>query len=673
MATSGSASVAVTSWDTLKFDWSQTGQSIPNNCTYIKWTLTLVSGKYGAIYSAPSKEWNVTVNDTKHSGNVSASIGNNTSKTLASGTDTIYHNTDGTKSFAFSFSHNFSITFSNTWIGTKSGSGSGTLNAIPRQAEMTEVPSSFNDETTNLTVKFKNPGNFDLQFKIEAGGDTALIIRDKPTKSSPYTFVLSEDEKKKLRKKCAGNSLDVRFTVATYINGALSYWSWKDTKMSLINYMPTLSPHVMVTDHDAETSSLTGDADTIILNYTKIYFLIGGSPKKEATIASKKITCGNNTWTDKLANPVPVNSGTFVFSITDSRGYSASKTITKNTVNYIPLTCSLKTDPNLTEDNSSNVKLTVSGNYFSGSFGATNNSLTVLYRYKTINGEYPKDSDGNDIWTTIPANIITSNGTYTVTTTVNSLDYTEAYVWQAKAIDKCNTGGIFTAEQTTKIQPVFDWSGSDFNFNVPVHGARGFTYDIPVLKSTNCNEIMNSGKYYIGNGSTNRPVDVDGWLEVQSYDSGNYCYQKYITFSGEKYERWKHGDTWSSWTQLGPHVLWSGVWYMNEGHNITLSSPISAQANGIQLIFSQFNSSNNTAFDYDFSTHIVSKGFIEIPLGSHGMDFILASADFYHVGHKYLNFTDTEIIGTGYNIKSGTNSGITYNNQNWVLRYVIGF
>lgn len=668
MATSGSSSVAVTSWDTLKFDWWQTSQSIPNNCTYIKWTLTLVSGKYGAIYSAPSKEWNVTVNGTKHTGTASASINNNTSKTLASGTDTIYHNNDGTKSFSFSFSHNFSITFSNTWIGTKSGSGSAALNTIPRQAEITEVPSSFNDETTSLTIKFKNPGNFDLQFKIEAGGDTALITRNKPTKSSPYTFALSEDEKKKLRKKCTGNSFDVRFTVATYINGAISYWSYKDTKMSLINYMPTLSPTVI--DEGSVSTVLTGDPNKIILNYNNAKVTFNASAKKEATISSMKVTCGNASRTSDGRMDY-VSNGTFVFSVTDSRGYSVSKTITKTTIPYIPLTCSLKTNPNLSEDNSVDVALTISGNYFSGSFGATNNSLTVLYRYKTVNGEYPKDSNGNDIWTTLP-NPTISNGVYTATATINSLDYTEAYVWQAKAIDKCNAEGILTAEQTTKIQPVFDWGENDFRFNVPVHGARGFTYDIPVLTSKNCNEIVNSGKYYIGNGSTNRPVDADGWLEVQSYNSGNYCYQKYISVSGEEYERFRNDGAWGSWRNLGPHILWSGTWHMNASQRIALPETVRSQKNGIQVVFSAYTNSTKEVHDYDFKTFPVMKCVLN------GSNYFLASytltaPQFASVGAKELKIWDDAITGSYHNDKTGTNNGITFNNLDWVLRYVIGF
>lgn len=465
MATSGSSTKAVTKWTNLIFSWSRTSVDIANNKSTIKWELKLQATKAdGYIYSTPARAWKVVVNGETKTGTASVDLRTTTAKVLASGSTTIAHNNDGTKQFAFSYTQNFSIKFSNTWIGDVSGSGSAWLDDISRVAEITEAPSSFTDETTNLTVKFKNPGNFDLKFKIEAGGDTALITRDKPTKTSPYTFVLSEDEKKKLRKKCTTNELTVRFTISTYIGGKESYWSYTDKKMTLVNYTPTLSP--IVVDQGLVSTTLTGDPNKIILNYNNVKVTFNASAKKEASISSMKVTCGNNTRTsDGLMGYV--NNGTFVFSATDSRGYSVSKTITKTTIPYIPLTCSLKADPNLVEDTSSTVVLTVSGNYFSGSFGAVNNSLSIVYRYKTVNGEYPKDSDGNDIWTTIPSPTI-SNGTYTATATINSLDYTEAYVWQAKAVDKCNAEGILTAEQTTKIQPVFDWSENDFNFNVPV-------------------------------------------------------------------------------------------------------------------------------------------------------------------------------------------------------------
>jgi hypothetical protein len=127
MATSGSKSVKVTDWDTLKFSWSQKSQSVANNTTTISWKLELISGSDGRIESGTTKTWTVVVNGTKYTGKVSIAIGNNTTRTLASGETTIAHNSDGSKTFSYSFAQVFEITFSGSWIGEVSGSGSGII------------------------------------------------------------------------------------------------------------------------------------------------------------------------------------------------------------------------------------------------------------------------------------------------------------------------------------------------------------------------------------------------------------------------------------------------------------------------------------------------------------------------------------------------------------------
>ena len=83
MATSGSTTVAVTTYDTLKFSWVQVGQSTVNNYTTINWSLQLISGSAGQIISSASKTWSVTVNGNTYSNTNSVAIGNNTTKTLA--------------------------------------------------------------------------------------------------------------------------------------------------------------------------------------------------------------------------------------------------------------------------------------------------------------------------------------------------------------------------------------------------------------------------------------------------------------------------------------------------------------------------------------------------------------------------------------------------------------
>lgn len=75
------------------------------------------------------------------------------------------------------------------------------------------------------------------------------------------------------------------------------------------------------------------------------------------------------------------------------------------------------------------------------------------------------------------------------------------------------------------------------------------TYGIPVLNSGNCNAITTNGVVYLGNGSTNRPVNKNGWLESMWY-SNNYCHQTYTTDTFERHERMMQGGTWTSWHDI---------------------------------------------------------------------------------------------------------------------------
>lgn len=81
---------------------------------------------------------------------------------------------------------------------------------------------------------------------------------------------------------------------------------------------------------------------------------------------------------------------------------------------------------------------------------------------------------------------------------------------------------------------------------VHVAASKAFTYDIPVLQSGDCNTLIRSGKWYLGDNSTNRPIDKNGWLETKLY-STDYCHQTYTTYDGMKYNRVMQGGTWGAW------------------------------------------------------------------------------------------------------------------------------
>ena len=128
MATSGQIQIN-TSFGYVRLAWSASSQSIPNNNTTVSYTLSIY--RSSSISSSASKAYSIVFNGvTVASG--TTTIGGSGTKTIKTGTTTIPHNADGTKTFNFSFSQVIDITWSGSWIGTITGSGSGTLNTIPR-------------------------------------------------------------------------------------------------------------------------------------------------------------------------------------------------------------------------------------------------------------------------------------------------------------------------------------------------------------------------------------------------------------------------------------------------------------------------------------------------------------------------------------------------------------
>lgn len=117
-------------------------------------------------------------------------------------------------------------------------------------------------------------------------------------------------------------------------------------------------------------------------------------------------------------------------------------------------------------------------------------------------------------------------------------------------------------------------------------------------------------------------------------------------------------------------TLWSGKYYMIAAHTITLSEAISTQPNGIVLVFSKYISSD-VDNAYYWNEIFVPKSMVSLSSGR-VMTFPMFESEFGNPGTKALYLTDTTIKGNDNNTGTGTKNGITYNNSNYVLRYVIG-
>lgn len=151
MALSGLVSVPVTDYNNLVFSWTAVQDAVLGRSS-VEWALILEAGDYGRIDATPGSPWEVTVDGQFFSGRTSIAIGNNQSKTLATGTALLEHGEDGQKTFAFAFSQEFYITFAGETIRVVSGEGTGVLDPLdPDAAPLLSHERIFLGETVTIT------------------------------------------------------------------------------------------------------------------------------------------------------------------------------------------------------------------------------------------------------------------------------------------------------------------------------------------------------------------------------------------------------------------------------------------------------------------------------------------------------------------------------------------
>lgn len=491
----------------LKLSLTQT-KDIATNTSTINWTLTSTGGNsnYYDTGKTTVKINSITVYEKERvawSKKVFPAA-----KGSESGSLVVSHNSDGTLTVPVSIT---TAIYSAT-LETKSGSW--ILDSNPRQANLVTAP-NFNDEE-NPTVTYSNPaGNSvdSLQVCITLEGNNAdVAYRDVSKTGTSYTFNLTDAERTVLRAATTGsNSRTVKFYLKTVIGG-VTYYSKSGAKtFTIINGAPTLNPTVK--DVHGGMLGLTGDENKFVKYYSNAQYSIGATAQKDATIVSQKVVCGAKTATAASGLIEDVESATFTFSVTDNRGNTTTKTLTKTLVNYVKLTCNLRVEPPTT---SGETTIKITGNYFNNSFGASSNTLKVWYRIKEGNGDYSE-------WYGLTATL--SNNTFTATKQLTGLDYQKYYTVQAAAQDVITAMGvnyIYSTEVKVKTLPVFDWGESDFNFNVPVKFGNINTIRRTDLGNTIIASENGDGIYLRPNGTNEGDGQVvvysDGRLTAGGYN-----------------------------------------------------------------------------------------------------------------------------------------------------------
>lgn len=143
MASSGTINNTFRTGYAIRIVWNINSQSVSGNTSNITAKVQLVSlGSSYTIVSSATKNGSLTINGVTYNFTFSAALSGNQVKTLFTKTVDIAHNSDGSKTCAFSTTCGINVTLGSTYFGNVSASGNGTFNSIARASTISSVTSS---------------------------------------------------------------------------------------------------------------------------------------------------------------------------------------------------------------------------------------------------------------------------------------------------------------------------------------------------------------------------------------------------------------------------------------------------------------------------------------------------------------------------------------------------
>lgn len=667
----------------LRVVWS-VSQSVANNTSTPTADIYLLSDSGYSIYVNAASGHSLTINGTAYSFSspkISSSGGANVKLATINGT-AFTHNTDGTKSISLSLSYKMNATLQGTYYGTVSASSTVTLNTIARASTPTITAGNhptwqyIGDSITINTNRASTAFTHTITAKF---GSKSVTVGTGIGASKAWTVPLDF-----LNAMPNGTNATCTITCTTY-NGSTNIGS-KTVNIALWA-KDDVKPTVIFTVEEANSAVTNAGFTDFIQSVSKLLIKSTGKGAYSSTIKSYQVTAaglsysGNSVTTNVLAS-----SGTVSVKVTDSRGRTgeATKNITVTAyekpkiVKFNVHRCLADGTP---DDDGENCKIELkavitniqnNAHKFYIKYGV--NGSTALTTKQLTSTAYT--FDGSVIITGID-----NNKTYNITAYAEdsfkpAVQETEPLSTGFTLLDLNSNGKAAAFGKVSE-------TNEGLEMGMPLYIQKGL-FPTVLDSSVDLNTLKTPG-IYAGNNSNLLNAPVGGGLifsmEICRVGAASKCIQKitYVYSNGiRQFERNYNNDAdiWKDWvctSDTRNQVLWSGTgWYMKEGQDITLSEPISKQANGIILTFAPYYTSSgetsSTAKTWDNIDIFVSKrsvtGIVK--------DFFLASNIFTFIGLKKLTITDTQIIGNSVNNIGGTNNGITWDNTKFVLTKVTG-
>lgn len=415
MATPGSwTKTSTNGFYTAKLELTQQSQSVANNTSTVKWTITLLS--HSGYFSQIRLGYSLVMGGTTISSRTYSNdptqhkMSKNDSLVVASGTTTIAHNSDGSKSFATG-----TITFSISSAGVMPGGGQNsisgsntsafTLDTIARASTVTSSASSNLMGNTRTITITRSSSSFTHTLKYTFGNASGTIATGVATS---YSWPVPTS----LAAQVASGSIRGSGTIICE-----TYSGSTKVGEAATTFLAQIPPSTATTSASdttmGKTRSFTISRAASQLTHTLTYVFGSGS----GTITTKT-TSTSVSWTvpTSLTQYVAANntSGTGTVTITTFNGSAEVGTSTVSFTAKIPK--STMTKSNCTMGKSTSFTITRAG---------TNLTHKITYSFGSTSGTAVATADGTTLSWTPPYSLAgqlaitsgTKSGTITYTLT----------------------------------------------------------------------------------------------------------------------------------------------------------------------------------------------------------------------------------------------------------------
>lgn len=588
----------------------------------LTWKLYYLTSGYAASCSG-ARAYTVTIGEsTVKTGTYDINAKKGSSYLIASGTKTI-DKTTSSQTISFGVSFTFNLTWSGVYGGTKTASGSITVAAKDR-----------------YTVSYNaNGGTGAPSSQKKWHGDTLTLSSTEPTRTG-YTFDGWATSKSGSKAYNPGASYTANKNITLY-----AVWNIKTY---------TVTYNVNSTDGSGAPSK-----------QTKTYGV-------SLPLSSTKPTRTNYTF-----KGWGTSATTTTVSYAAGASYTANKNITLYAIwqlSYIkPRITNLKVARCVSSTDSTTSE---NGEYARVSFKWATD--------KTVSSVKIEWKLASDAWSTATSATVTASGTgATVTnkiigTSSNKLTTEKTYSIRVTVTDASGSTSKTVTLGGMKFPIDLLGNGNGIAFGKPAE-VDGYM-DVGYMTRHRDSVVLDNAVSIYGKNSDDKSMsllNVNGNNEtIVGYGlfynkigaTRVYGHELYLT---------SHNGIFVDGRKIATNkVLWSGEYYMNTSQTCTLTEAITAQANGIILVWSEYGKNDageSTSINANFTCTFIPRRFVSSH-GGKGVVTICSSATLKYIAAKYVYVSDTTITGYGNNVadEAQADCGVTTSPKKFVLRYVIG-